>query len=89
MISNNPHLPLGSSPCIVRVRELLQQVSAYMTNVLITGESGTGKEWAALYLHSLSLRSGKAFVPINCGAIPPDLLEVSFLGMNRVRSRVP
>jgi sigma-54 specific flagellar transcriptional regulator A len=62
------------------VRRLIEQVAPFNTNVLITGESGTGKEWAARYLHALSPRHDRPFVPVNCGAIPADLLESELFG---------
>jgi sigma-54 specific flagellar transcriptional regulator A len=74
------YFPIGSSTAIRQVRHLLEQVSSFDSNVLITGESGTGKEWAARYLHSLAERSDAPFVPVNCGAIPADLLESELFG---------
>ena len=72
--------PTGNSHRMTGVRRLLEQVAEFTTNVLITGESGTGKEWAARYMHQLSLRRKQPFVPINCGAIPADLLESELFG---------
>ena len=74
------YYPIGTSTAISQVRHLLEQVSSFDSNVLITGESGTGKEWAARYLHSLAERSDAPFVPVNCGAIPADLLESELFG---------
>ena len=74
------YFPIGTSRAISQVRRLLEQVSAFDSNVLITGESGTGKEWAARYLHALAERSDAPFVPVNCGAIPADLLESELFG---------
>jgi sigma-54 specific flagellar transcriptional regulator A len=70
----------GNSRSIREVRALIEQVADFDTNVLITGESGTGKELVARTLHELSDRSDKPFVPINCGAIPADLLESELFG---------
>ncbi len=70
----------GNSASIVRVRSLIEQVAGFDTNVLINGESGTGKELVARTIHDLSARATEAFVPINCGAIPPDLLESELFG---------
>jgi sigma-54 dependent transcriptional regulator, flagellar regulatory protein len=74
------YFPTGQSPRIAIARRLLEQVASFNTNVLITGESGTGKEWAARYIHALSPRHGHPFVPVNCGAIPADLLESELFG---------
>ncbi len=74
------HFPTGSSPRMAQVRTMIEQVAEFTTNVLITGESGTGKEWAARYIHSSSPRADRPFVPVNCGAIPPDLLESELFG---------
>ena len=71
---------LGTSPDILKVRELIEKVADTDTTVLILGESGTGKELVARALHYGSSRSGKPFVPINCGAIPEDLLESELFG---------
>jgi sigma-54 specific flagellar transcriptional regulator A len=72
--------PTGKSPRMAAVRRLLEQVAPFNTNVLVTGESGTGKEWAARYIHALSPRRDAPFVPVNCGAIPADLLESELFG---------
>ncbi len=71
---------VGSSAAIQRVRRLMEQVSGSDVNVLILGDSGTGKEVVARNLHYYSDRRGKPFVPVNCGAIPPDLLESELFG---------
>jgi sigma-54 specific flagellar transcriptional regulator A len=70
----------GDSPAIQQVRRLMKQVAGTDTNVLILGESGTGKEVVARNLHYNSPRRNNPFVPINCGAIPPDLLESELFG---------
>jgi len=74
------YFPTGHSPRMVAVRRLIEQVAGFTTSVLITGESGTGKEWVARYVHALSARADKPFVPVNCGAIPADLLESELFG---------
>ncbi len=77
--SGQPRL-VGDSAGMQRVRRLLEQVAESEATVLILGESGTGKEVVAQALHRQSLRSQRPFVPINCGAIPPDLLESELFG---------
>lgn len=72
--------PLGNSPAIVQVRRLISQVANHNTLVLIQGESGSGKEVVARALHTSSERAGKPFIPVNCGAIPADLLESELFG---------
>ncbi|MDP2324254.1 MAG: sigma-54 dependent transcriptional regulator [Gammaproteobacteria bacterium] len=74
------YFPTGHSARMTNVRRLIEQVAAFNTSVLITGESGTGKEWAAHYVHGLSPRADRAFVPVNCGAIPAELLESELFG---------
>lgn len=71
---------VGNSQEIKRVRQLIQQVCLSDATVLILGESGTGKEVIARNLHYHSSRREKAFVPINCGAIPGELLESELFG---------
>lgn len=71
---------VGQSHGIKEVRHLIEQVSSSEANVLILGESGTGKEVVARNIHYHSPRRGGPFVPINCGAIPPDLLESELFG---------
>ena len=70
----------GSSKSIKRVRRMVEKVADTDANVLITGDSGSGKEVVARNIHYQSSRRNKPFVPINCGAIPPDLLESELFG---------
>lgn len=70
----------GKSPAIVGIRKLINQVAESDATVLILGESGTGKEVVARALHDASFRNEKPFVPINCGAIPAELLESELFG---------
>ena len=71
---------VGNSRAISRVRKLVEQVADSEANVLVLGESGTGKEVVARRLHYHSARRNRPFVPINCGAIPADLLESELFG---------
>src|SRR5690606_33118757 len=66
---------IGKSRGMQLVYDLIQKVADSRTNLLITGESGTGKEVVARAIHHNSSRRVAAFVPINCGAIPENLLE--------------
>jgi sigma-54 specific flagellar transcriptional regulator A len=72
--------PSGSSPAMRAIHRLIEQVAPFNSNVLILGESGTGKEMAARHIHELSGRTGNPFVPVNCGAIPAELLESELFG---------
>ncbi|MGB1949177.1 MAG: sigma-54 dependent transcriptional regulator [Marinobacter sp.] len=71
---------VGTSRRVQSVRQLMQQVADKEVSVLITGESGTGKEVVARNLHYHSARRDKPFVPVNCGAIPGELLESELFG---------
>ncbi|RYZ98841.1 MAG: sigma-54-dependent Fis family transcriptional regulator, partial [Moraxellaceae bacterium] len=71
---------VGTSREIQNVREMMAQVAEKDVSVLITGESGTGKEVVARNLHYNSPRRDKPFVPVNCGAIPAELLESELFG---------
>lgn len=71
---------IGGSAAIEQVRETLAKVAPLPTTVLLTGASGTGKEVAARSLHALSDRAAKPFVPVNCAAIPPDVIESELFG---------
>ena len=70
---------IGDSPVMQRVNTLIARVAATKSSVLIEGETGTGKELVASALHQLSARSGP-FVPLNCAAIAPDLIESELFG---------
>ena len=70
----------GKSQAIVGIRKLVDQVAESDATVLILGESGTGKEVVARALHDASFRNERSFVPINCGAIPGELLESELFG---------
>jgi len=71
---------VGTSRGVQVVRELMSQVADKDVSVLITGQSGTGKEVVARNLHYNSHRRNKPFVPVNCGAIPAELLESELFG---------
>lgn len=70
----------GRSQAIQKTRNLIDQVAKSEATVLILGESGTGKEVVAQALHRASLRKDRPFVPVNCGAIPGELLESELFG---------
>lgn len=71
---------VGNGPAMQQVKKLILQVAQTDATVIILGESGTGKEVVAQALHNASERSKKSFVPINCGAIPGELLESELFG---------
>lgn len=71
---------IGISDAMSQVRFLIEQVASTQANVLVLGESGTGKEVVARNIHDLSSRAKGPFVPVNCGAIPADLLESELFG---------
>jgi DNA-binding NtrC family response regulator len=75
--------PLGESDSWRQVLRMAEMVAATDTAVLLLGESGTGKEEVAKYVHRRSRRSGAAFVPVNCAAIPTELFESEFFGHKR------
>ncbi len=71
---------LGASEAMVALKKQVQRVAPVSTTVLLTGESGTGKELVARALHELSPRAPMSFVPVNCGAISPGLIESELFG---------
>src|SRR5213083_573982 len=71
---------VGNSAPMQRVKEILAKVAPTDSPVLIEGESGTGKELVAAAIHRLSPRAKGPFIPVNCSAIPEDLLESEFFG---------
>ena len=71
---------IGSSPGMVEIYKTLAQVAPTEATVLIEGETGTGKELIARMIHRHSRRSDKPFVPVDCGSIPPSLLESELFG---------
>lgn len=76
---SKPHI-IGDSQATVFLRSLIKTLSASSSTALITGESGTGKELVAQSLHVQGPRAGGPFVPINCGAIPRELIESELFG---------
>jgi two-component system nitrogen regulation response regulator NtrX len=74
---------IGDGPAMQQVRALIARVAPTEARVLITGESGTGKELVAAAIHSSSRRRGRAFVTVNCAAIPRDLVESEMFGHER------
>jgi two-component system response regulator AtoC len=73
----------GNSDAMSEVRDLIERVSDTDVTVLIRGESGTGKELVAHALHERSLRKDKAFVKVNCAALPTELLESELFGFEK------
>ncbi|MDR4505823.1 MAG: sigma-54 dependent transcriptional regulator [Candidatus Scalindua sp.] len=71
---------VGESKVIRKLLDDIKRISSCDVNVLITGESGTGKELFARAVHYISSRTGKPFIPVNCGAIPENLFENELFG---------
>jgi transcriptional regulator with PAS, ATPase and Fis domain len=74
---------IAGDPVMLKLRELIRRTAPTDATILIAGETGTGKELVARAIHDLSQRSEKPFVPINCAAIPHDLLESELFGHAR------
>lgn len=74
------HQLVGTGRAATHLLEEIRRVAPFKSNVLITGESGTGKELVARMIHEISPRRDKPWVPINCSAIPRDLLESELFG---------
>jgi two-component system, NtrC family, response regulator PilR len=74
---------LGDSAAMVHVRGLIERVARSQAPVYIAGESGSGKELAARMIHRLGPRAAAPFVPVNCGAIPENLMESEFFGYRK------
>ena len=74
---------VGHSPAMQEVYRLIQKVANGRASVVITGESGTGKEWVARAIHASGPRKEGAFIAVNCGALPENLLEAELFGYRR------
>jgi len=74
---------LGESPAMQQTRSLISKVARSQAPVYISGESGTGKELVARLIHSKGPRNEKSFVPVNCGAIPGELMESELFGYKK------
>src|SRR5580704_10601310 len=79
----------GASAAMQEVFRLIERVGPTEAGVLLTGESGTGKGLAALSIHEFSARRGKAFISINCGAIPASLIEAELFGTEEAPGAAP
>jgi two-component system response regulator PilR (NtrC family) len=73
----------GESPAIAAVREMIGKLARSLAPVHLSGESGSGKEVAARLIHRSSLRGAAPFIPVNCGAIPENLMESEFFGYRK------
>lgn len=82
LLNNYPSFSklVGKSPSIVNIKKLISQVANSDTTVLIMGQSGTGKDVIASCIHQISSRKTKLLVPVNCGAIPGELMESELFG---------
>ncbi|HLF96115.1 MAG TPA: sigma-54 dependent transcriptional regulator [Methylococcaceae bacterium] len=71
---------LGASPALEEIRAKIAKLARSQAPIFVGGESGTGKELVARLIHTQGPRADRPFVPVNCGAIPPDLMESEFFG---------
>lgn len=74
---------IGNSPAMAYVRTMIEKLARSQAPVYVSGESGSGKELAARLIHSNSSRRDKAFIAVNCGAIPENLMESEFFGYKK------
>jgi len=74
---------IGTAPAMIEIYKKVSRVAPTTATVIIEGETGTGKELVARMIHSFSQRSTQPFVPVDCGAIPPSLLESELFGAMR------
>lgn len=90
-VASNPTRPaapgaqllLGESTAMTQIRALIGKIARSQAPIHISGESGTGKELAARLIHAQSARAEGPFIAVNCGAIPPELVESEFFGHKR------
>jgi len=76
---------IGNSTAMQKVYDMVARVAPTDATVMLTGESGTGKEVVAATIHELSRRRKQQFLPLNCGAVPPNLIESELFGHERGR----
>ena len=74
---------IGDSPSMQQVRSMIEKLARSQAPIYISGESGSGKELGARLIHSRSARAAGPFVPVNCGAIPENLMESEFFGYRK------
>jgi two-component system response regulator PilR (NtrC family) len=74
---------MGASPAMLQVSALIAKLAKSQAPIYISGESGSGKELAARQIHAQSARRNSPFVPVNCGAIPENLMESEFFGYRK------
>ena len=74
---------IGDSPSMQQVRAMIEKLARSQAPIYISGESGSGKELAARLIHGRSARAAASFVPVNCGAIPENLMESEFFGYRK------
>jgi DNA-binding NtrC family response regulator len=79
-IAEGTPLLIGSTPAMQQVRRLIETIAPTEATVMILGETGTGKELVARSLHDKSERAARAFIPVNCGALPENLVESELFG---------
>ncbi|MDR2636954.1 MAG: sigma-54 dependent transcriptional regulator [Zoogloeaceae bacterium] len=81
--NDDKRMLIGSSPAMVRVAALIEKLAKSQAPIYISGESGSGKEVAARRIHAASTRAEAPFIPVNCGAIPENLMESEFFGYKK------
>jgi two-component system response regulator PilR (NtrC family) len=81
--AQSPRDLLGTTAAMQQVRQMIEKVARSQAPVYVSGESGSGKELAARLIHQQSVRSDGPFFPVNCGAIPENLMESEFFGYKK------